>query len=353
MRIEAETDVENLGAQRALEKAGFTREGVLRSAQWQRGGWHDLVDVQQAAGGVKGPCGVVSTCPRGLRRWKMMQPVHDLTSDPAPYPPSWFDRFSDWVDGQRFPQWAFYAALTMLSAVGLILFQAIQGAYPDGVINPWHAFFAVQPVFFLGLMHYLDHAAASALDQFRPALAGGEGEYRAARYRLTTLPAQSVRWATLAGILAFLLLLGPTTFQVDSSPFRLAINTTTLQVFDMSTRPATGWVMLAVYLGLWGVIGVLVLHTAHQLREVRRLYAGVKATDPFQPEPLYAFSPVTSLTALLLLLNSYGWMLLLLTGSQATAGGYSLTGGVMVNVFFAALERLLIRVAGVGRAPPA
>jgi aminoglycoside 6'-N-acetyltransferase len=50
MRIEAETDVENLPAQRALEKAGFTREGVLRSAQWRGGGWHDLVIYSKLRG---------------------------------------------------------------------------------------------------------------------------------------------------------------------------------------------------------------------------------------------------------------------------------------------------------------
>jgi RimJ/RimL family protein N-acetyltransferase len=42
-RIEAMTDVDNLAEQRALEKAGFVREGVLRSAQFRPGGWHDLV----------------------------------------------------------------------------------------------------------------------------------------------------------------------------------------------------------------------------------------------------------------------------------------------------------------------
>lgn len=41
-RIEAGTDVENLAEQRALEKAGFTREGVLRGAQYRAGAWHDL-----------------------------------------------------------------------------------------------------------------------------------------------------------------------------------------------------------------------------------------------------------------------------------------------------------------------
>jgi RimJ/RimL family protein N-acetyltransferase len=42
-RIEAGTDVENLAEQGALEKAGFTREGVLRSAQFRDGEFHDMV----------------------------------------------------------------------------------------------------------------------------------------------------------------------------------------------------------------------------------------------------------------------------------------------------------------------
>jgi RimJ/RimL family protein N-acetyltransferase len=42
-RVQATTDVENAAEQRALERAGFRREGVLREAQWRRGAYHDLV----------------------------------------------------------------------------------------------------------------------------------------------------------------------------------------------------------------------------------------------------------------------------------------------------------------------
>ena len=42
-RIEASTDVENIAEQRALEKAGFQREGVLRGAQLRGGVRRDLV----------------------------------------------------------------------------------------------------------------------------------------------------------------------------------------------------------------------------------------------------------------------------------------------------------------------
>jgi RimJ/RimL family protein N-acetyltransferase len=42
-RVQASTDVTNVAEQRSLEKAGFTREGVIRGAQWRAGEWHDLV----------------------------------------------------------------------------------------------------------------------------------------------------------------------------------------------------------------------------------------------------------------------------------------------------------------------
>lgn len=42
-RVSAETDVANHAEQRALEKAGFTREGVLRGYQYRDGEWRDLV----------------------------------------------------------------------------------------------------------------------------------------------------------------------------------------------------------------------------------------------------------------------------------------------------------------------
>jgi RimJ/RimL family protein N-acetyltransferase len=42
-RVEASTDIHNLAEQRALEKAGFVREGVQRGSQFRAGGYHDLV----------------------------------------------------------------------------------------------------------------------------------------------------------------------------------------------------------------------------------------------------------------------------------------------------------------------
>jgi RimJ/RimL family protein N-acetyltransferase len=42
-RLEASTDIDNLAEQRALEKAGYVREGVLRHAWFRAGAWRDCV----------------------------------------------------------------------------------------------------------------------------------------------------------------------------------------------------------------------------------------------------------------------------------------------------------------------
>jgi RimJ/RimL family protein N-acetyltransferase len=43
MRIEADTEVDNVAERRALEKVGFTREGILRSVVFRDGQWRDGV----------------------------------------------------------------------------------------------------------------------------------------------------------------------------------------------------------------------------------------------------------------------------------------------------------------------
>jgi RimJ/RimL family protein N-acetyltransferase len=40
-RVEAHTDVDNTGEQRALEGAGFRREGLIRGAPWRDGAYRD------------------------------------------------------------------------------------------------------------------------------------------------------------------------------------------------------------------------------------------------------------------------------------------------------------------------
>jgi RimJ/RimL family protein N-acetyltransferase len=41
VRVQACADVRNLTSQKALEKAGFTKEGTIRKFGFLRGGWRD------------------------------------------------------------------------------------------------------------------------------------------------------------------------------------------------------------------------------------------------------------------------------------------------------------------------
>ena len=52
--VEAATDVDNQAERRALEKAGFSQEGVLRHAQYRRvGQWRDIVALQPSSRRLK------------------------------------------------------------------------------------------------------------------------------------------------------------------------------------------------------------------------------------------------------------------------------------------------------------
>ena len=42
-RLEAQTDIDNVAEQVALERAGFRREGVLREARFREGAWRDML----------------------------------------------------------------------------------------------------------------------------------------------------------------------------------------------------------------------------------------------------------------------------------------------------------------------
>jgi ribosomal-protein-alanine N-acetyltransferase len=54
-RLQAITDVENLAEQRALERAGFRREGIMRGLAFDRGRWHDGVLYARLRDDITGP----------------------------------------------------------------------------------------------------------------------------------------------------------------------------------------------------------------------------------------------------------------------------------------------------------
>jgi RimJ/RimL family protein N-acetyltransferase len=65
-RLEAGTDAENVAEQKALERIGFTREGVLREVAFRDGTWRGTPALRVAAPGLAGTLkrAAFSRCPR-------------------------------------------------------------------------------------------------------------------------------------------------------------------------------------------------------------------------------------------------------------------------------------------------
>jgi hypothetical protein len=136
------------------------------------------------------------------------------------------------------------------------------------------------------LIHQLDRVARAAFREFRGALDITDQGAALIEYELTVVPAGSA-----------LLLLAIS-----------ALRTTEAFVFQAGAEGIVGLSPLAVAIR-WpietvtsGLMLLLVYHTIRQLRLVSRLHADATRVDLFQPAPLYAFSRLTSRTAIGLVL---------------------------------------------------
>lgn len=218
-------------------------------------------------------------------------------NDP-PYKPSWVDRLTDFIDRLPGSPWLVYLLFAIPLAAVFIGVQAWQGAYQADGFFVWHIFIAVQPIYGVMAVHYLDRVAANALVQFRPTMSGGREDFDDALYRLTTLPARQAGIAGLLGALfAAIQLLITGSAETIAAWQNVAPTSISLVVHDVN-------IVLA-----WTGYFVLIYHAYHQLGVIDWLYTSKATIDPFHPQPLYALSEITSRTVLVGLPIAFGWYL--------------------------------------------
>ena len=210
-----------------------------------------------------------------------------------PYPPSWLDRFTEWVERLPGRSWVFYPAMGLVLAFLSTVTDWSDGSYPIGTFNAFHIWLAVQTPYLLALIRYLDGAAETALKNFRPALEVSEEEYSELRYRLTTAPVRPTLLGSLVGVAVAVLLV----------PIFPLLKT----LVGYSKGPSFGIAIGLIFIML-GVAGAVVYHTIHQLRIVSHIYAVQANVNLFDLSPLYAFSGLTSQTAVGLLIYDYLWI---------------------------------------------
>lgn len=228
----------------------------------------------------------------------MTQAARDVAS--ARYRPSWVDRLNDWLDRLPGQSWLYYLGLAVLVFLaGAIVFWT-EGTLPVGKLHPLHVSLSVTVGYLPALLHYLDGRARAALDKMRPLLEASEAEYADLRYRLTTLPA----WPTaLAGLIVFVVPLAIDEVRRSAGQ---------PDVFaSLGARSASHWIAYILYRLTWWLFGTFIYHLWHQLRQIDRIYTAHTRVNLFRVGPLYAFSQVTALTAVGLVVPPYVFVALI------------------------------------------
>jgi hypothetical protein len=212
-----------------------------------------------------------------------------------PYPPSWLDRLTAWVDRLPLPAPAVYALASLAAVVLFVLNDALSGHGLLYAIHPFHIVLAVELVYVIALIHFLDREAGRALEGMRPLLTCDQAGYWTLHYQLTTIPARTTLWIGMVGAIAGL---AAAVVERVATPY----------AFALLILPGAGRFALEIWLVLtWFAFGGLFFHTYHQLRWISRIYTAHTRIDLDQYRPLFYFSRVSALTAIGLLVLPYAW----------------------------------------------
>lgn len=212
-----------------------------------------------------------------------------------PLKPNWIDRGLDWVKRPPILVWTFFVAAGSV----LVLVQALvlwrEGGLQDLGLLPVIIFNSFFIPFLLVLIYVLDRQAVTALYALRPILNMTEPEIEQYERGLSHMP---VRASLIAGLvmLAIVLIIE----QLTVAPARyaaleqLSLFVIVFQVVDKSSA---------------FLFGVFIYHTIRQLRLVGAILACVQI-NLFSRGPIQAFSRLTGLTAVGLVVAVYGWILI-------------------------------------------
>ncbi len=191
--------------------------------------------------------------------------------------------------------------------------------------------------YFLGLMHYLDKAAGSAIASFRPLLSLPKAGARSSvkdrstfdtlAYQLTTLPRRQALLATLAGVVF-------TAAALLGDP---ASGSTSGFLAGTAGTPLSTASVLIVFIPVNVLIPLILYHTVHQLVQVSRIYTTHARVNIYQLQSLYALSLPGAYTALGVISFLYGlWAITDPTkGANAIQIGISLVFAAIAAATFA------------------
>ena len=212
------------------------------------------------------------------------------------FKPSWIDRFNDWVEKLPLRPWIFYLVLGIVLIVVQILFLWLDsGLYAEELL-PVVIFNALAVPYLLALIQLLDRQAVVALKVMKPVLDMTGQEFEQYQYKISTMPVLAPLVVGLAmmaiAILTSLVAIEPVRYAALA---QLSVFTPVFRVIDISSA---------------FLFGVVLYHTIRQLRLVNEINSQHVHIDLFHLKPVQAFSRLTATTALLLVVFTYGWMVI-------------------------------------------
>lgn len=226
----------------------------------------------------------------------MADTTTDIKLEVRAYNPSWFDRFTDWVESLPVHGWVFYFGLGLLLNLIQMLFLWLDGGLLAEELLPIILFNGWLLPYVLALIHYLDDGAATALHSMRPTLDLSEPEFDQYEFRLTTMPFLPPLIAGLIMMVFVLVMERVSTLPVRYAALeQLPVFSVVYHIVDKSTA---------------FLFGVIIYHTIRQLRLVNTINSKHVRVNLFHLGPLQAFSRLTAGTAVGIVAGIYGWMLI-------------------------------------------
>ncbi len=236
-----------------------------------------------------------------------------------PYPPSWLDKLTAWVDRLPGPYLPYYLGLGLLLFVLETALKWWDKTNPVGTFQIHYFDFMLWGAYILAIAHYVKHHAVGALNNFRPSLEVSDEEFEQLKYQLVTAPALKSLFFSLIFLLwGMVVVFWNPTF------------TKTMKIF---TSPASTALELPVIMFYYLVSGAAIYNVAHQLVMVDQIYTKHAHIDPMFPQPLYGLAGLTSRTALAVLFIHFFWVLTSPEILAATPG--VITTGLVILLAFA------------------
>jgi hypothetical protein len=223
------------------------------------------------------------------------QASRSLAQAARPYPPSWVDRLTGWVDRLPGPAWPYYAGVALVLILARAAVGWSDGSYAFGDFFPVHVLAASTAPYLAFALGFLNSRAEAALADFRPVLTTDHAGYERLRYQLTNMPARPV---LLLSVLGF-------AFGFFGSTPGLLLPEAQVRLLKLFTSPATG-VVDHLLLGLnWMWIAVGPYYVFHKLPLVSRIYTQHTRVNIFGTSSLHALSRVGAIMTLTLSIILY------------------------------------------------